>query len=183
MEIREFDEFLRRQQSDASIAAATNWDQERNEWLKSLDDLYAKVESLLGKYISSGQIRFEYKPIELNEENIGSYTARQMILKIGRQDVVLRPIGTLLIGFKGRVDIEGSVGRAQIALVDSNATGVASLIHVSVGVGGKLPVVPEGEKRSPIKWTWKIITRPPERRFLEITQQTLFQLIMEVANA
>lgn len=181
MQNRDFDEFLRRQQLDASSIATDDWNRERDEWLGHLGDLYRKVESLLGKYISSGQIRFEYKSIELNEENIGLYTAKQMVLRIGRQDIVLKPIGTLLIGFKGRVDVEGPVGRAQIALVDNKAMGVASLVHVSVLADGNLPVAPK-KPREEIEWAWKIVTPPPERRFVEITQQTLFQLILDVAN-
>jgi hypothetical protein len=66
-------------------------------------------------------------------------------------------------------------------LVDSKVSDPRSLIHVTVSVGGKLP--PPPSKRShEIEWEWKIVTRPPERRFIEITQQTFFDLIMEVAN-
>lgn len=181
MDVKEFDEFVKRQQEATSDVASMDWDRERKEWLHNLDKLYKKVESLLDRYVSSGQIEREYRPVELNEEHIGSYAAKQMVLRIGRQSVVLEPIGTLIIGSKGRVDIIGPAGKAQILLVDSKASGPASLIHVRVGVGGKLPVAPPKSRRE-IKWEWKIVTRPPERRFIEITQQALFQLIMEVAN-
>lgn len=182
MDSKDFDEFVRRQQAESSTAATIDWDSERDEWLTHLGELYAKIESLLRKYISAGQIRLDYRPIELNEENIGSYTAKEMVLKIGRQEIVLVPIGTLLFGFKGRVDVIGPAGRAQIALVDSKASSTASLIHVSVGVKGKPPTPPNRQAQK-IEWTWKIVTRPPERRFIEITQETLFQIIMEVVNA
>lgn len=195
MDNREFEEFVESQQQGAT-AVAINWDQERDEWLKHLSELYREIEALLGKYISSGRIKLQYRDVELNEDNIGSYTARAMVVKIGRQDVVLRPVGTLLIGFRGRVDVEGPAGRAQIALVDGKALGVADLMHVSVSSGGRSPRVPtEKSKREEkiakvedaldgkLKWAWRIVTRPPERRFVEITQQSLFQLILDVANA
>jgi hypothetical protein len=181
MEVTEFDEFVKRQQEAAAGVASVDWDSERREWLEYLDKLYRRIESLLGKYVSSGQIQLGYRQVELNEENIGSYTAKQMVLRIGPKNVVLEPIGTLLIGSKGRVDIIGPAGRAQILLVDSKASGPASLVHVTVGVGGK-PPAPPAESSRKINWEWKIVTRPPERRFIEITPQTLFQLIMEVAN-
>ena len=104
-----------------------------------------------------------------------------MVLRIGRQTVILEPIGTFLVGSKGRVDIVGPAGKAQLLLVDSKASGPRSVIHITVGVGGRLPAPPIESSRK-IKWEWKIVTRPPERRFIEITQQALFQLIMEVAN-
>ncbi|MFZ3339500.1 MAG: hypothetical protein WA213_01365 [Terriglobales bacterium] len=181
VETQDFDEFVRRQQAEAPIESAVDWDEQRDQWLDHLNDLYAKIESLLRKYISSGQIHLEKRPIRLNEENIGSYTAEQMVLRIGRQEVNLVPVGTLLIGFKGRVDVEGPAAKAQIALVDSKASSAASLIHVSVGIGSKNLALKKAAE--PIEWAWRIVTPPPERRFIEITQETLFQLIMEVANA
>ncbi|HLW84319.1 MAG TPA: hypothetical protein VKR60_03835 [Candidatus Sulfotelmatobacter sp.] len=182
MASKDFDEFVKRQQGGASVAAVEiNWEKERDEWLAHLDRLYSKIESFLKKYVSSGQIKYEYRPIDLNEENIGSYSAKQMVLRIGRQEVDLVPIGTLLIGSKGRVDVRGPGGRAQILLVDGKVSDPRSLIHVTVGVGGKLPL-PPGKRTREIDWEWKILTRPPERRFIEITQQTFFDLIMEVAN-
>ena len=46
---------------------------------------------------------------------------------------------------------------------------------------GKLPEVP---KRGPgeVSWEWKMITRPPERRFIELNPETFYEMILEVAN-
>jgi len=41
--------------------------------------------------------------VELDEEQIGSYQAPQMIVTIGRKAVRLEPVGTFIIGAKGRV--------------------------------------------------------------------------------
>lgn len=181
VDTREFDQFVKRQQKAAAEVASVDWDSQRKEWLDYLDKLYQKIESLLRKYVSSGEIQLGYNPVELNEENIGSYAVKQMVLKIGPKSVVLEPIGTLFLGSKGRVDVVGPAGKAQLLLVDSKRSGPTPLVHVSIGVGGRLPVVPSESPRK-IKWEWRIVTRPPERRFIEITQQSLFQLIMEVAN-
>ena len=181
VDVKEFDEFVKREREAAAETASVDWDGERKEWLGYLDKLYKKVESLLDKYISSGQIQRERRPVKLNEEHLGSYVADQLVLKIGPKSVVLEPIGTLILGSKGRVDLIGPAGNAQLLLVDSKASGPPSLIHVTVGVGKK-PPGPPPKPLQEIKWEWKIVTRPPERRFIEITQQNLFQLIMEVAN-
>lgn len=182
MDNKTFDEFVSRQQETDPETASINWEEERDQWLAHLRRLYKMVETFLSKYVSSGQIRVEYRSINLNEEHIGSYSAEQMILRIGRQEVDLVPIGTLLIGSKGRVDIVGPAGKAAMLLVDRKAPSPRSLIKVTVGVGGKLPVAPPSKPASEIEWEWRIVTRPPERRFIEITQENLFQLIMEVAN-
>jgi hypothetical protein len=181
MTVKEFDEFVERQRSGASNEGQVNWDQERDEWLAHLDALYRMIESLLSRYTLSGQIRISYKSIELNEEDIGSYQARQMILRIGRQEVDFVPAGTRFIGFKGYVDVIGSAGKSSLVLANKNRVSALPRITVRILTGG----IPEAEPVDPpmkIEWVWRILARPPGRNLDELTDESLFQLIMEVTN-
>lgn len=180
MQNKSFDDFVRRQQESAAEDQNTDWEKERQEWLSSLDSLYQRVESLLSNYISSGRILREYKFVRLNEQHIGSYVARKMLLRIGPQQVELIPIGTLLIGAKGRVDVVGPAGKAELLLVDKKRDSWRPRVVVTVGETSKNR---PSEPPQMIDWEWRIVTRPPERKLMEITQENLFQLIMEVANA
>jgi len=105
----DFDAFVKAQQKSAQDAEI-DWNKERDEWLAHLDALYKKIEELLGDYVKSGQILLRYQDVQLNEEDIGTYSARRLIIKIGGKEIVLDPIGTLLIGTKGRVDVTGPAG-------------------------------------------------------------------------
>jgi hypothetical protein len=175
-----FDEFVKSQQVPEH--PEIDWNQRRDEWLQNLNDLYSRIQGFLKEYIDSGQMQFESSSIELYEENIGRYAARQVTLKIGRKQVKFQPVGTLLIGSKGRVDVVGpGVTDARLVLIDSKATHASDMVRVYVSLDGKPPIVPKDEPRE-IKWEWKMVTRPPERRFIELTQETFFQMIMEVAN-
>jgi hypothetical protein len=176
MDTKTFDRFVSQQQESS---ASVNWSQVRNEWLGDLDQLYSKIESFLAKYLHAGQIRLEYRIISLNERDIGAYNARQMVLRIGRQQVDLVPVGTLLMGSKGQVDVVGPAGKAEIMLVDGKLDARRPRVLVTVGVGGRL--ASSEQVREP-HWEWRIVSPPPERRYIEITQESLFQLIMEVAN-
>jgi hypothetical protein len=174
----EFDAFVKGEQAAAAQGKEIDWAREREEWLGYLAELYVKVESFLAEYIPH-EITVTYRDIDLNEENIGSYKARQMVLKIGRQEITLTPVGTLIVGMKGRVDIVGRAGQARLVLVDDRSSGP---IRVNVSIGsGFVPraVEPAREK---IKWAWKIATRPPTVRYMELTQESLRQILMEVAN-
>jgi hypothetical protein len=181
----DFDEFVKRQQAEKK-EAAFNWDSQRDEWLNYLNALYAQIESFLKSYLSAGEAQCEYRDWPLNEENIGSYTARQMILKIGRKEVTFTPVGTLLIGMKGRVDVLGPAGTARLALLDKKATSARSLIKVTVSVVGKGKAPPSppstSQPRQP-EWVWKIVSRPPEIKFTDLTQDAFFEMILAVANA
>ncbi len=176
----DFDAFVKRQQPSAAETKPVDWARKRDEWLQQLKELYEQIESFLTEYIERGEIRRAYRDIALNEEYIGSYDARQMILNIGRQEITLTPIGTLLVGAKGRVDVAGPAGRTRLVLVESDAS--APLIRVSVSVGtGPTPPEPESTSKA-IKWKWKIVTSPPAIRYIELTRDSLFQVLMEVTN-
>ena|ERR1700677_17424 len=105
----DFDDFVKRQQAQQQDAAAAfNPKQQLDEWLSYLDALYKQIAAYLQDYIKRGTAQIEYRDIPLNEEFIGPYTARQMILKIGPATVTFTPIGTIIIGTKGRVDVQGA---------------------------------------------------------------------------
>jgi hypothetical protein len=178
-----FDEFVERQQASSSEIAEIDWDQQRDEWLSYLNTLYDLIEDFLRDYLESGQITRSYQNVELNEDNIGTYVVRQLILKIGRQAIDFKPAGTLFIGMKGRVDVYGPAGSARLVLVNSQAEGVRSLVQVTAHVLGS-PRPPPTPRTPPaeITWEWKIFGRPPEGRFLKLTRDSLFELLMEVAN-
>jgi len=175
----EFDAFVKGEQAAAAQGREIDWAREREEWLGYLAELYQTAESFLAEYIRSGEITVAYRDIDLNEEDIGAYKARQMILKIGRQEITLTPVGTRLLLMKGRVDMVGSAGQARLVLVDDRSSGP---IRVSVSIGSRFvppAVEPAHEK---IKWAWKIATRPPTLRYIELTQESLRQALMEVAG-
>jgi hypothetical protein len=175
-----FDEFVKSQQADAH--SDVNWNAIRDEWLRRLDELYGQIRTFLNDYLIAGEIQLEFSPITLTEENIGSYTAPQLTLKIGRKQVRFQPIGTLLIGSRGRVDVIGTgITEARLVLINKNFTRASDMIRVAINFAGKLPA-PLKKDPSNIDQAWKIVTRPPERRFIELTQETLFKMIMEVAN-
>ena len=188
----EFDTFVKRQQPALEGGEPVDWEKERDDWLGHLQKLYDQIESFLAKYIKTNEIKCDYRDITLNEENIGSYKTRQMILKIGRQEITLTPIGTLLIGAKGRVDVEGPAGRTRFLLVNSEAS--RPTIRVTVTESSHPPIKEtvnyRGKPKPPtaaaapkeIIWAWKIATSPPTVRYIELTPESLFQALMEVSN-
>ena len=175
----EFDAFVKRQQQSAASTGA-DWSRELKDWLRYLSELYGRIEELLQDYIKSGAIAVSYREIPMNEENIGSYTARQMTLKIGPQEISLKPIGTLLIGTKGRVDVNGPSGRTRFLLVNKDAS--RPNIRITGVVRDQQIVSRPEEPPRPVTWTWKIATSPPRIEYIELTRESLFRALMEVAN-
>jgi hypothetical protein len=181
METEDFAKFVADQQ-EAGVDTKIDWAGMRDEWLRDLGAFHEKIVDFLQEYIDGGAITYDFTEIELAEPDIGRYLARRMDIKIGKQRVSLVPVGTLLVGCKGRVDAVGSAGRAQILLVDERARSAADLIRITVNVKGSVPPSPPAGK-PPISWAWKILTNAVQRRFVDLDRESFFALLMEIANA
>jgi hypothetical protein len=167
IDVSDFDRFVKSQQP-SPMEEAFNWQEQRDEWITHLNDLYDKIQKYLERYISSKEIKLEFTQINLNEVDIGSYIVPQMTLVIGRKKIVFNPIGTMLVGAKGRVDVVGPAGKTRLVLVDSDAVGPRAAVRPTTGHAAKL--------------VWKIVTPPPSIGYIELTQDSFFQAVMEVAN-
>jgi hypothetical protein len=163
---------------------AGDWNAEKTEWLQHLDNLYRIVESFLREYIDRHQIIVSYNKTYLTEENIGTYEVRAMALAFGANRLELFPIGTLLIGTKGRVDLKGPRGIVRLILADKNSTGIKIIIRSQVLEPGRPPTSqPYSQEIPKPDWVWKIVaTRTPQLTYQDLTQDSLFDAIMAVSN-
>lgn len=149
-------------------------DDELVEWLAFLSELYVRTENSLLDYLQPGVLEVRYSPIELHEELVGTYSAEQQIILVGKNTVRLTPIGTFLIGTKGRVDMEGPRGVARLILAPKGAT--APQVSFSSTTN------PTTSPSPPIEWVWKFSTPPPQIRYTELTDETFRTALMRVVN-
>jgi hypothetical protein len=181
----DFDTFVNSQQPTEAVAEteAVDWNKERDDWLTYLNALYQDIDTFLKPYIDSNRINSQYQEIELNEPDIGVYKAPRLILKIGRQEVIFDPIGTNLIGNKGRVDVLGPAGKARLILISRDATSARSMFRITAHVIGRGPAPsPPPTPPTQIDWVWKIVANSPAFEFIELTAESLFNMILEVTN-
>lgn len=95
----------RRKESAKSMQAApVDWRLRRDKWLTELDGVLRKIESwLLAGGVSADEMkRFE---LEISEEALGRYSATGLSVCIGDAVVTFRPMGSVLIGACGRIDV------------------------------------------------------------------------------
>jgi hypothetical protein len=179
-----FDEFVRREQQAAKVTGEkpVDWQAEKAAWLQHLEELFTQVNGYLKPYVDAGQVAIDYQTIDLNEDYIGRYSAKEMIITVGSKTIKLEPIGTFIVGSKGRVEVAGPLARAQLLLLDSRVRSMSQLIHVSVSVNGGLPSPPSHEPPSDIKWVWKIVTRPPRREIIEFNKDSFLNVLVEISN-
>lgn len=130
-----FESFVRQhqpQQDDpkATLEQQVSAQEEIEQWLSYLDQLYATIRSYLETYIRAKQIEVEASTIRLFEEPLGFYESPSLLLRVGKIEIQFEPVGTFLIGTKGRVQVTGPAGSAALILVSKEARDVASMVRV-----------------------------------------------------
>ena len=173
-----FDEFIA-EQTAKSDEPGIDRDKELREWEQQLDRFYQMVESFLYSYIKEGKVQCHYGKKQLHERLLGSYQARSLVLKIGHNEIDFNPVGTFLIGAKGRVDMTGNYGTVKFVLVPQDSSDP----KISVKIWSEMEDPPPEEHVDPIaQWDWKIATRPPNIKYMELQEESFKDAIMEVLN-
>lgn len=178
-----FDDFIKNQlkSSAAENAAQVTPEQEKELWLRKLAELHTLVTESLDAYVKRGDVAINRVPIGLHEEQLGSYTADQLDIVLGRQVVRLKPIGTYLIGARGRVDMVGPRGSARFVVVPPASEKPNFSVTVSVA-GENNKSTPEPKRVPPEEWVWKIATLPPRVMYLELTPESFRETLIGVVN-
>ncbi len=166
--LKAFEDFLEQEikQEDSFVI---DYEQEKKEWLNNIDEFYNLIQAFIGDYLKQGKIIEERKIIKLQEDNFGEYEVEQLTLKIGKKRLIFTPVGRFVVGCNGRIDLDSSLGSVRFLLVPKDFDKPSTFFM--------------GHFSPQTKWCWKIATPPPQVSYLELTQQSFFEALMEVANA
>jgi hypothetical protein len=175
---KSFDEFVN-QQSNASKKNNVDWSVKLHEWKEYLSFFYQKVENFLKPYIESGKLTLTKRPIELNEERIGTYEIDALDIILGDTKIILTPIGTNLIGAKGRVDMKGPRGTVKFVLVPKGSSSPKISIQVRTFAEDAFQQI---ENKPVTNWEWKISTPPPRINYIELEEESFQTALIEVVN-
>lgn len=175
-----FEDFVDRQHQMANeTESPVDWAEELKDWKCNLDRFIKKVVEFLSPYIAQNKIRVEHVKKHIHEQHIGRYEVQTIEVSIGNTRVKFDPIGTNLLGAKGRVDMKGPSGTVRFVLVPESSMGPYVRIRIRSKVGD-----PENHEPEQVttRWAWKISTPPPNIRYIELQEETFQTAIMEVVN-
>lgn len=167
-----FKSFVEEKAREADELDHVDWEARKEEWLSRLNEFYSIIDGYLADFVKTGQMRIESSAAFLTEEHIGAYQAESRAIVLGKSRITLMPVGTLLIGARGRVDMTGPAGTVKFILTGKNSKGIS----ISVGEEPKLA------KNSEDSCAWKIATPPPNIRFAELTPENFFNALTESLN-
>lgn len=181
------DDFVDREaRKHAARREEVDWDLRRERWLEKLGEFYDFVDSSLKKYVDRDKVRIIRGTKSLNEQYIGSYEAPTRLVEIGDNRISLDPVGAMLIGAYGRVDMRGPYGRVKFALVSGGDPG-SDPGGAEISAGGSHMDDADMELRGAGCTTWEklgwtITTPPPRVRFLPLLEESFHEAILEVVN-
>lgn len=107
-------DLFQKKQKQQGTDAGIDWDSRRNEYLVAVENLYKQIESMLAEPIGLKSVALHRRPKQLTENYIGTYSADDLILVIGDEQVRFSPRGRNIVGAAGRVDVIGERGEATL---------------------------------------------------------------------
>jgi hypothetical protein len=178
MAVQFFEDFLD-EQTKSKEEIKIDWIKQRNDWIAYLNGFNEKIKLFLQPYLESGKLQLQEKKIDLTEEYIGSYRVDTLDIMLGNIKITLTPVGTNLIGAKGRVDMTGPKGKVKFVLVPKQAKAPSIRVQIIQGHDdNKL----SREVASVSEWEWKISTPPPRINYIELEEESFLTALMEVVN-
>ncbi len=182
MDKNKFDEFVNKKSNTEKVEI--NWDEKLNRWKSFIDTLYKNINEWLKEYVEAGKIEIRVNDIEIFEEALGNYKVPSMDIIIGNDIATLKPIGTILIGTIGRVDLIGRSNVQKMILADKKATGpqIKSYISTNEEERKANEAKMKEEANKPVDWEWKITSNPPRIKYSKLNQESFFECLMNVIN-
>lgn len=75
------------------------------EWQQSVLNLYNQIRDWLADYEKAEELSFAFEAIDIREESLGVYEIQTMKIHAGPMIVQVQPVGRVIIGGFGRVDM------------------------------------------------------------------------------
>lgn len=183
MDIKEeFENFLDDQQQE-NTKVKIDWNEIKEEWVDNVSSFFDMVERFLAKYVQNGKVTTSYNDYLMHEEDLGPYNTKKLIINLGRKRVEFVPVGRLIFGAKGRIDMEGASGKVRFIFTENESKDQALANSFSLTVNGE----PVSEKNHIKDKTdslpvWKISTPPPQLEYIDVNESSFFDALMEVSH-
>lgn len=145
-----------------------------SEWLQSIKDLFCDLSGYLQEHVDAGKISISSGVVSINEELLGAYEAPKLTIKIGNSEAELVPIGRIILGAQGRIDLRGPYDVKKFVLVPEGLT--KATIRIMSQQEAKKEA---NENKEPLKLAWKI-SSGPRHDYTDLNADTFAKSLMSV---
>lgn len=93
-----------------------NADEEKKKWINSVNEIFSNIRIWVEEPIKNNLVEIIDEEVEINEERLGKYKISSLAIRSLWDTVYIRPIGRMILGAIGRVDILSTKGKYSILL-------------------------------------------------------------------
>lgn len=138
---KEFLEFKKKEQS-LETGKPVDWDERKKNWLSSIDHLYGEVDKIIvANFKNAGyNVNAVKEDIIIHEDYIGSYTVKNYVITADIIKIMFNPVGTIILGAKGRVNMVLPNETVKLILFDWNKWKIVK------GIGGSMQLLDFNEQ-------------------------------------
>jgi len=99
-----------------SVAESVDWKERKEWWQNRVSLLFDEIYDWLKNLIESGTIEFARANVPLKEEALGAYEVESCTVCLQQQKLTFKPVGSIIIGGFGRIDVDGPNGHVMLIL-------------------------------------------------------------------
>jgi len=161
-----------------------DWNSQRDNWKSHVESLYSDIAKWTTDFTTAELLRIEREPISITEEEIGTYSIDKLIVMVAGRTVVFEPVGTLLIGAWGRINVHCAGKKESLLLLPPSTMGVSEMINVQISLPDETGSV-KGSIFTGSATTqadgypalcWKIL-QEASMSFIDLTEEAFFDLL------
>lgn len=97
-------QFLRKKSEEEKSKAVVREELKRL-WLEALKELFDDIKSWVADASQEGLLQIRQDTEQLAEGHLGRYQVPVLFLRAGASEVLIKPIGRIIVGAQGRVDM------------------------------------------------------------------------------
>jgi|GEM_PF-1984243 len=176
MGLKDLETFLENKDDTKQI-----WEKDKKNWLKNLKDLFETINNWLKPLSNKQLINLKKEIITITEPYIGEYETEQIIITLRNSIILIKPIGTLIVGAYGRVDIIGHKKDIKILYVPEDSKNMKSVYTQLINSKNLTETEAESLKNK-LNLTWKIATNPPNVQYLPFDENSFSDLILDLIS-
>ena len=113
-----FEELVRHYADKNKSAAESpvDWEERKTWWQQRVSQLFDQIYGWLKPLIDSDTITFSKQHVPLTEEALGTYEVESCTIGLQKQKLTFKPLGSVIIGGFGRIDVDGPNGNVMLIL-------------------------------------------------------------------
>lgn len=158
-----FEDAVRKYAEEQKKSAAENpvdLDERKTWWQQQVSQLFDEIHDWLKQLIKSETVGFSKENVSLTEETLGRYEIESCVISLQQQKLTFKPVGSVIVGGFGRVDVDGPNGSVMLILCAPDNNG------------------PPEQRRNNAQW---FISHPKQRTNLrQFTKEAFEQLFADL---